>query len=879
MNSQEKEKVNSRPTSDGASQLQKPLGTKLQLPPYLNRPPSALPALSRYSDDSLSLNAPTIQRPSSALKAPTNTSRIINTPTNQPPTTVTKPPVPKPAPSQPTTLQSILTQTNKDIQLGMRVLCLNKHKGKVSYIGKPSFSEGQWYGIALDEPNGKNNGSVQGTSYFECEPNYGLFVRQHQILPLSTPGTNSLPQNGVLQIQLQKTPVVTRGVSQLQQPSRSTPTGDRPPSANSVAPKLAYNIGDRVMVGGKKGTVRYIGRTQFAKGLWTGVELESPDGKNNGSIDGMKYFTCAPKHGLFSPAGKVVAIPASLPGLNTPTQPPVKRTPPSLNSLSSSGSAKQIAIRERPNSRSSSSSLNSTDRTKRADSDMELEGQISGLIDRLEMVSSEKASLEDRLAEEKSTREYLQFSLDEHAVSLDLEGPRTPGILRETKQEVEILHGTIRKLQQGLAKSYAQISNYTSEMEELKESLDRERKYSTQLEKEKETTISSDRETSSSNVEDEEVSREKKDLLASLSERDLALQTQSAVKKELEEIVQRLERELSEKTEQQESLEQEYREARISFENEKRKSLTRVDSVEQQKISLQAELSSLKVALTTATEEVEDKDSKLVTLNRHLSSKDSEIENMRSQIDQAAEEFHIEREDLQAPITELQEKNSRLEKELAKIKCDKRRSDSISADLEKYKRRCEELEQSLKISEEERRKARDTVLKKEEEYYSLQEELTSTQLLLKQKGEENTQQCVMLRELEESNQRKNSRLALMEQNYLQNGELPNQIGDETIEDPLDTQHFRLDDLDLGTTPDESLIDSPTNPWSHQPSRMYCDICEKFDSHETEDCPIQDDNNDSQEEFQTPKLAGYSDRDYCDVCEVFGHSTCDSQETF
>ena len=883
MNAQEK--TASRRTSGGISQLQKPSGTKLQLPQTLNRPPSALTAPSRSIDDSLSL-PPSNPRPSSALRAPNNFSRPLTAPTNQPIGPSTKPPVPKFVPSQPVSLQSILTPTGKDIQLNMRVLCLNKHKGKVSFIGRTSFAEGQWYGITLDEADGKNSGSVQGIQYFECEPNFGLFIRQHQILPLSNPGTNSSTnpptQNGVLQIQLQKTPVPTRGVSQLQQPSRATPTGERPPSVNASTPKLPYNLGDRVIVGGKKGVVRYIGRTQFAKGTWTGVELESPGGKNNGSIEGVKYFTCAPRHGLFSPAGKIVVIPASLPILNTPTQAPVKRTPSSLNSLNSTSSSKQASKQDRPNSRNSSSSMSSAGRAKRADSDMELEGQISGLINKLEEVNTEKSSLEDMLAEEKNAREDLQFSLDEHAITLDIEGPRTPGILREKKQEVEILHGTIRKLQQQLATSYAHAHTHTSELEEMRESLDRERKYIVQLEKEKENKggiLPSIDVSRSDNTELERVCKEKEELQKSLSERDLSLQAQSADKVELEETIKQLKRDLSEQGDQLESLEKEYRDARQMFENDKRNSLSEVDSVEQQKNSLQEELSSLKSELDCVKEELEDKGTNLVTLNSHLSNKESIIEDMKLKMNQATEEFHVEREDLQAPITELESKNSRLEDELARVKCDLRRSDSSASELDKYKLKSEELEKSLKVSEEERREAREAVMVKEEEYFRLQEKLSAAQLLIKQREEENSQQHVMLKELEESNQRKNTRLALMEQNYLQNGEITGKITEETIEDPL-SQNYRLDDMDFGTTPDESLLDSPTNQWTHQTTRHYCDICEKFDSHETEDCPIQNDNEfDNPDDFQTPKLVPYTERPYCDVCEVFGHETCDSQETF
>jgi dynactin 1 len=36
----------------------------------------------------------------------------------------------------------------------------------------------------------------------------------------------------------------------------------------------------------------------YAKGEWCGVELDEPEGKNDGTIKGVSYFTCKPKHGL-----------------------------------------------------------------------------------------------------------------------------------------------------------------------------------------------------------------------------------------------------------------------------------------------------------------------------------------------------------------------------------------------------------------------------------------------------------------------------------------------------------------------------------------------------------------------------------------------------
>ena len=43
-----------------------------------------------------------------------------------------------------------------------------------------------------------------------------------------------------------------------------------------------------------------MGTTSFREGFWVGVELGLPKGKNDGSIDGVSYFNCPPRHGLFT---------------------------------------------------------------------------------------------------------------------------------------------------------------------------------------------------------------------------------------------------------------------------------------------------------------------------------------------------------------------------------------------------------------------------------------------------------------------------------------------------------------------------------------------------------------------------------------------------
>uniref|UniRef100_A0A8D0DAM1 Dynactin subunit 1 n=1 Tax=Sander lucioperca TaxID=283035 RepID=A0A8D0DAM1_SANLU len=60
-------------------------------------------------------------------------------------------------------------------------------------------------------------------------------------------------------------------------------------------------IGSTVEVIGKgqRGTVAYIGATLFASGKWVGVILDEAKGKNDGTVQGKRYFACEENHGIF----------------------------------------------------------------------------------------------------------------------------------------------------------------------------------------------------------------------------------------------------------------------------------------------------------------------------------------------------------------------------------------------------------------------------------------------------------------------------------------------------------------------------------------------------------------------------------------------------
>mmetsp|Transcript_6032 Transcript_6032/g.14724 ORF Transcript_6032/g.14724 Transcript_6032/m.14724 type:complete len:938 (+) Transcript_6032:50-2863(+) len=62
----------------------------------------------------------------------------------------------------------------------------------------------------------------------------------------------------------------------------------------------ALSVGQRVVVLGKrKGTVRFVGSTAFGPGEWVGVELDKPTGSHDGGAHGHRYFTCPAGHGVY----------------------------------------------------------------------------------------------------------------------------------------------------------------------------------------------------------------------------------------------------------------------------------------------------------------------------------------------------------------------------------------------------------------------------------------------------------------------------------------------------------------------------------------------------------------------------------------------------
>lgn len=129
------------------------------------------------------------------------------------------------------------------VQLGDWVRMDDQLAGQVRFVGSTQFADGDWVGLECQEAAGKNDGSINGTAYFRCAANHGLFVRPKRLKLAAVPTTS--------QVHSDSTQLVYREVAQpLEVPDKVLPPIDvdrlcqQPPAAGeAVAPARRELLG------------------------------------------------------------------------------------------------------------------------------------------------------------------------------------------------------------------------------------------------------------------------------------------------------------------------------------------------------------------------------------------------------------------------------------------------------------------------------------------------------------------------------------------------------------------------------------------------------------------------------------------------------------
>lgn len=465
------------------------------------------------------------------------------------------------------------SSADEPLKIGDRVNITGTSKnGVIQFIGETRFANGEWAGIVLDTPVGKNDGAVAGIRYFQCQPNHGVFVKLEK-----------LKKTTDVKEKESKPAVASTTVADRFKSVDRANTPVRTPDSNEIPKDLT--VGDKVSMGDSRtGILRYLGETGFAKGVWCGVELQEPVGKNDGAVAGTRYFQCEPKYGLFAPAHKIKKI-ASAPAAS------------SAPSESQSDSSAAPAVAEEKTSRSAvietpapieEASQKTVPMEKH---DTVLTSQIASLQMQLQDRENEiKEFLKEREHDRNEANSMLQrFQQSENMLtSLRISHDK---LLRESDEE-------IKRLQASLA-----ITEKSKGVIEV------------QLEEER---------------------RKLEDLQFQLEEQIVTKELSSEADKEATKI---LEEELAAKDEEIKNLQNELEASKLSEEDLRNKNSDLeflVNETNEREIQstqtlnvLQTKLKELESALNQAQSE---SDSQVVTLNEELLKKEAEMQSLKEKL-------------------------------------------------------------------------------------------------------------------------------------------------------------------------------------------------------------------------------------------------------
>ncbi|XP_075885691.1 CAP-Gly domain-containing linker protein 1 isoform X2 [Nelusetta ayraudi] len=872
----------------------------------------------------------------SGLKPPSKIARPSGVPTKTSPPSGT--PKPVPPDKSPGNVTSPTQEVTLDYQIGERVWVNGNKPGHVQFMGGTQFAPGQWAGIVLDEPIGKNDGSVTGVRYFQCEDGRGIFTRPSKLskTPLPEKETNGRQASPAPDVGATSQPAPAGTTSTVHGSGIKTSAALRRMSSESVSNlsdadaskkiKRELRLRDRVLVGGTKaGVVRFLGETDFAKGEWCGVELDEPLGKNDGAVAGTRYFQCMPRYGLFAPVHKVTRI-------GFPCTTPTKTK-----------SSRRRSGLERSPSASSVSSLSSTT------SSISCRPSRAGLLTETSARYARKISGTTALQEAlKEKQQHIEQLLAERDLER-CEVAKVTSHAGEVQQE-------LTQLRKGRDQYALEMEAKLDQLRSLVEAADRDKvELLNQLEEEK-------RKVEDLQFRVEEACITKGDLeVATVSERsrimelereaaDLQLRLRAFQQKE--DAVSLSQQQISSLKAQAQSQEKKISGLSVDVES-KQKELQRL---QQDKSGVEEQLSSLKEKLEAAEQENRRQAKTMQELEQSAeqSRKDckalqEERERREKELTQAVEksertklsveELTSEKKTLETQLEALQQQNSKYQEELSLSKerssSENQRIGLLCKEIEELKLASQQQSQRLdECNEDHSRQQQDMKTRESITNQEMDEETKfqkSTGALISDKDQEleslRSEIAVLRGEnavaktlqsavqtLERDKAQLQGRVHSLEQRLMgtrasegdDEGALPS--GDAALEQLREEKEFaegqinflnsvivdlqrKNEDLKVklkklalaefnGNDENDGFYEGVSKREKKATPRLFCDICDCFDLHDTEDCPTQAQSPDS-----VPHTAYHGnpadERPYCDICEAFGHATesCNDDQTF
>ncbi|XDV54755.1 hypothetical protein PO909_022976 [Leuciscus waleckii] len=889
----------------------------------------------------------------SGLKPPTKIGKPASAPTKTSPTSAGAKAVTSPT-------SNTDQDAPSDFSVGERVWVNGNKPGCVQFIGGTQFAPGQWAGIVLDEPIGKNDGSVAGVRYFQCVDLRGIFTRPSKLsrTPVAERETNGTqtPANKSSASPAKDPAPVTQTISATTKTSsnltRATSESASNLSETDSAKKLQRDmkLGDRVLVAGSKaGVVRFLGETDFAKGEWCGVELDEPLGKNDGAVAGARYFQCLPKYGLFAPTHKVTRI-----GF------------PSTTTAKSKTSRRRSTLKNSP-SASSVSSLSSV--TSSVGGKPSRAGLLTETSARYARKISGTTALQEALKEKQQHIEQLLAERDLERTEV----ARATSHAGEVQQELALLR-------QGQEQYSNEMEAKLDQLRRLVETADRDKvELMNQLEEEK-------RKVEDLQFRVEEACITKGDLeVATVSERSRIME----LEKEVSDLQLQL-RTLRAETSGSASpplQDKKIKELNSELENRQKEVLLfqqKLASSEQEKTSLQQQLQDLTNKLDSAAEDNNRATLAMQEMERNLKTEREKLDQVsrkKEELQQKQvkdEERELQMKELmeklgqtEGELSRITERNVGLERQVAELKAYKNQTQS-DENLEQMMHKNKELQEELEALKQQNSQYQEQLCSETQRIGKLCKEIEEVKLSANQKSQRQEEKGMLAQELDVYTQqlddealtshlgiteRENSNAVMSDKdkeletlrneiavlrgenamaktlqsavtslerdkaqlqsrvNSLEqklegretgNGEEIISVGDAALDQLREEKEFAEGQInflnsvivDLQRKNEELKVKlkkmvltefngndenddlGKDKKRKKAPPRVFCDICDCFDLHDTEDCPTQTQSPDSPP-HTTYHGARSGERPYCDICEAFGHWTdsCNDDQTF